>query len=165
MKSIEGKDRRLIKAEQSKSASTSLRQSKVLKERKVFTDREAILSKFDKEIRFEAAEMSQNYEMLYSLEKSIRNLVLEVMANKYGFEWWEKKVKFEIKEKVIYNRQNELNTGHTQLSENEIDYTTFGDLRQIIESNWGDFSGLLKNKFVFNRIMYTLNQLRGPLTH
>lgn len=144
------------------------RQSDILDEEivaKRISQRESILLKFDSKIRLEAAEMSQNYELLYCLEKSIRNLVLEVMANKYGFEWWEKKVKFEIKEKVKYNQKNELNTGHTQLSENEIDYTTFGDLRQIIESNWEDFSGLLKNKFAFNRIMYTLNQLRGPLAH
>lgn len=127
--------------------------------------RESILSNFNSDIRQEAKEMSRNYELLYCLEKSMRNYVLEIMADKYGFDWWDKKVNFDIKKKVDFNRKNELNTGHTQLSDNEIDYTTFGDLRQIVESNWSDFSDLFKNKFAFNRIMYTLNQLRGPLAH
>lgn len=132
---------------------------------KTMTPSEKFQPQFDAAIKAEAKEMSKHYEILYSLEKTMRNIVLEVMANKYGFDWWENKVSIEIKKKVNYNRQIELNTGHTQLSENEIDYTTFGDLRQIIESNWNDFSLKFKNKYAFNRIMYTLNQLRGPIAH
>lgn len=124
-----------------------------------------LLFKFDKKIREEAVTMSNHYEILYCLEKTMRNIVIEVMGDKYGFEWWNKSVSNEIKKKVDYNRQNESNTGHTQLSENEIDYTTFGDLRQIIEFNWDYFSNMFKNKFAFRRIMFTLNQLRGTVAH
>lgn len=120
---------------------------------------------FDKTLLAEANNMSQNYEILYCLEKTIRRLVSEHMEDKYGVNWWEIKVGDEIKRKVDYSKKQEMNTGHSKFSEKEIDYTTFGSLRQLIEQNWEDLSSIFKNKHAFNRIMYTLNQLRGPVAH
>lgn len=113
----------------------------------------------------EAREMSKHYEILYCLEKTMRNIVIEIMVEKYGNNWWDERIDPMIKSKVAKNREFELNTGYTKLSENDIDYTTFGDLRQIIEANWMVFDGKFKNKIAFKNIMYALNQLRGPIAH
>ena len=120
---------------------------------------------FDEKLKLDANSMSQHYEIVYCLERTMRNIVSEVMALKYGSDWWNNRVNLEIKKKVTSNKKLESNTGHTKLSGNEIDYTTFGDLRQIIDANWDDFLHKFDSRHAFNRIMYTLNQLRGPIAH
>ena len=40
---------------------------------------------------------------------------------------------------VSTNLDYELDTSHTKRSKDFIDYTTFGDLRKIINSNWNIF--------------------------
>jgi hypothetical protein len=46
---------------------------------------------------------------------------------------------FDVKNNVKNNLGYELDTALTKRSEHKIDYSTFGDLRKIINSNWGVF--------------------------
>jgi hypothetical protein len=120
---------------------------------------------FNSDYRKEARMMAQHYEVFYCLEKSIRSLVVQLMFEKYGIEWWEK-VKEEIRKSVDLNIKREEESGFTIRSEEKIDYTTFGELSQIVIGNWEAFEGLFKRgQRSFQKIMTNLNQLRGPIAH
>lgn len=116
--------------------------------------------------RKEAKLMAEHYEVFYCLEKSIRALILELMNEKYGENWWDEKVSEPIKANVKSNIKRDEDSGFTIRSEERIDYTTFGELSQIVSSNWEAFEELFKRgQKSFQRIMTNLNQLRGPIAH
>lgn len=120
---------------------------------------------FDSSFRKEAKEMGKHYEVFYCLETSIRSLVLQLMTEKFGEDWWDNKVKEEIKKNSDNNIKREAESGFTQRSERKIDYTTFGELTEIAQANWEAFENLFRNQRAFTKIMSSLNQLRGPIAH
>lgn len=121
---------------------------------------------FATELRREAKSMSKHYEVFYCLEKSVRSLISELMEEIYGSDWWEEKVGEAIKNNVKSNIKREEDSGFTIRSDEKIDYTTFGELSQIVISNWEAFEELFKRgKRSFQKIMTHLNQLRGPIAH
>lgn len=120
---------------------------------------------FSAEFRSEAKEMAEHYEVFYCLERSIRSLVVQLMKEKYGDNWWTEKVNPAIVANVENNIKREEESGFTQRSELKIDYTTFGELGQIVSGNWEAFADLFKNPRAFQKIMTSLNLLRGPIAH
>lgn len=121
---------------------------------------------FDFSFRKEAKEMAKHYEVFYCLEKSIRGLVMQLMLEKYGDNWWDEKVDEEIRKNADKNIHREEDSGFTIRSEEKIDYTTFGELTQIVTKNWPAFENLFKRgQRAFQRITNNLNQLRGPIAH
>ncbi|MEZ4804463.1 MAG: Swt1 family HEPN domain-containing protein [Bacteroidia bacterium] len=120
---------------------------------------------FEAAFRKEAKEMSQHYEVFYCLEKSIRSLIVQLMEDEYKDNWWEDQISEEIKKNVEKNIERESDSGFTQRSEDKIDYTTFGELSQIVNSNWDAFNELFRSKRAFQKIMNSLNLLRGPIAH
>ncbi|MFY0675608.1 MAG: hypothetical protein JXQ87_19620 [Bacteroidia bacterium] len=121
---------------------------------------------FASEFRKEAKSMAEHYEVFYCLEKSIRRLIVDLMAEKYGQNWWEEKVKEAIRNNVESNIKREEDSGFTIRSEEKIDYTTFGELSQIVTANWDVFEEIFKKgQRSFQRITSNLNQLRGPIAH
>lgn len=131
---------------------------------KEYTQKDYYLQ-FDSIFRKEAKEMARHYEVFYCLEKSIRSLVVQLMNEKYGNRWWDEKVPEEIKKNVDLNIKREEESGFTQRSELKIDYTTFGELGSIVNTNWEAFSDLFRNERAFRKIMTNLNLLRGPIAH
>jgi hypothetical protein len=122
-------------------------------------------AQFEAPFRKEAREMSKHYEVFYCLETSIRSLVVQLMREKYGDNWWDLRVKEEIKKNVEVNIKREADSGFTQRSEQKIDYTTFGELTEIVQGSWEAFENLFRNQRAFSKIMSSLNQLRGPIAH
>lgn len=122
-------------------------------------------AQFDAAFRNEAKEMSRHYEVFYCLEKSIRRLIVQIMKESYSDNWWELKVREEVRKNVETNIKREAESGFTERSELKIDYTTFGELTSIVQDNWDAFSALFKNLKAFSKIMTSLNQLRGPIAH
>jgi hypothetical protein len=121
---------------------------------------------FDASFQKEAKLMAEHYEVFYCLEKSIRRLVLELMNEKFGENWWDSKVDEEVRKNVLKNIQRDEDSGFTIRSEERIDYTTFGELTQIVTKNWEAFEVLFKRgQRAFQKIMTNLNQLRGPIAH
>ena len=120
---------------------------------------------FQEQIRKSAQSMSQHYELFFCLENSIRSLVSAKMVSKFGPEWWDKGVPDDVKKNVDFSMQRELESGVTPRSTEEIDYTTFGELSKIVTAQWEIFDDTFNNKKGFNRIMHTLNVLRGPIAH
>jgi len=133
---------------------------------KIETKEKEFYLQFEAEFRNEAKAMSKHYEVFYCLEKSIRRQVMLLMKEKYGEKWWDDKIEEEIKKSVDKNIQREEDSGFTIRSEEKIDYTTFGELTQIVTKNWEAFESLFRRgQRAFSKIMTNLNQLRGPIAH
>jgi len=126
---------------------------------------ETYYPQFEEKIRREAAEMSANYRVFYCLENSIRTLVIDVLQEKHGEDWWEDKVPEAVKNHVAATRRKEKEFGVSVRSQEAIDYTTFGELSEIIKSNWVDFSEIFQDVKALERVTSTLNVLRGPIAH
>jgi len=122
---------------------------------------------FDLEIRNEAKRMSKNYEIFYCLEKSIRNLINTLMESSKGEDWWNSEhavpdaVKIEVKKRISI----EIDSAVTLRSSDPIDFTTFGELAQIIQSNWSIFGSIFKSIKAVQGVMAKLNTLRAPIAH
>jgi len=121
---------------------------------------------FEQSVRAEAATMAAHYELFYCLEQSIRKLISDTLQDQAGVEWWSNgKVPSNIVKDVGDRVQREVDSGFTRRSDREIDYTTFGELSVIISSNWDLFGAIFSSKRAVERIMSSLNLLRGPIAH
>lgn len=123
---------------------------------------------FDLEIRKEAKKMAKNYEIFYCLEKSIRYLINTALESDFGDNWWNEpkivpdNVKIEVKKRI----SKEIDSAVTIRSDNPIDFTTFGELGEIVKSNWPIFNGIgFKSVRAFEGVMSKLNTIRGPIAH
>ena len=126
----------------------------------------AFYPQFEQSVRQEAAEMSDHYEVFYCLEQAIRKLIAETLEDAEGVDWWNSlRIPVDIKNDVANLVKKERDNGITQRSERMIDYTTFGQLSVIITTNWLLFEPILKNKRGVERVMASLNLLRGPIAH
>jgi len=120
---------------------------------------------FDQELRVEARDMGKHYELFYCLENSIRRLVAETLESEHGANWWDTCVPEKIKTNVKENMRREIDSGITLRSEDEIDFTTFGELGEIVRSKWASFDTMFSSEKAFSKIMTNLNVLRNPIAH
>lgn len=120
---------------------------------------------FPEAVRREAAEMAAHYELFYCLERSIRVLVNEKLETAHGATWWDTAVPQIVKDNAKKNMQREAESGATVRSTREIDYTTFGELGDIVRANWQTFSDTFNNEKAFSKVMNSLNLLRAPIAH
>ena len=109
--------------------------------------------------------MAKHYELFYCLEKNIRKLISETLESARGENWWNTCVPQQVKDNVQKNIQREKDSGITLRSENEIDFTTFGELGEIVKTNWDSFDVIFSNEKAFTKIMTSLNIIRGPIAH
>lgn len=120
---------------------------------------------FDQTLRSEAAEMSRHYELFYCLEKSIRTLIADTLKAQHGENWWSTKVPQTVRDNAAANVQREVDSGVTLRSEEDIDFTTFGELGEIVRTNWDSFDAIFSSQKAFTKIMTSLNMLRAPIAH
>jgi hypothetical protein len=128
---------------------------------------EVYYPQFDAAVRKESSEMAKDYELFYCLEKSIRSLVSDTIeAAEKTEHWWPcARVPKNIQDDVASRIQKELDAGMTRRSSDELDYTTFGELSVIINLNWDIFGGLFTSRKAVEKVMASLNSLRGPIAH
>ena len=120
---------------------------------------------FEAAIRKDAAEMAVYYQLFYCLERTIRELVHEKLEAEKGVNWWQECVPDEVRENAKKNMKQETEAGVTPRSNEEIDYTTFGELGEIVRRNWEPFSDTFNSQKAFSKVMNSLNVLRGPIAH
>lgn len=121
---------------------------------------------FDSDLRSEAAEMSRHYELFYCLEKSIRRFMSETLEAAEGVNWWGGGRVPQIISQVVGKRmQEELDSAVTVRSSEPIDFTTFGELGEIIKSNWDLFGSTFSSQRAVGKVMANLNTLRAPIAH
>lgn len=117
------------------------------------------------ELRAQAASMGDHYETFYALERSIRELVSEQLKAHAGGDWWESCVPDPVKVNADRAVSRERESGVTPRSDQMIDYTTFGELGDIIRANWEVFAGIINNRKALDKVLANLNTLRGPIAH
>ena len=120
---------------------------------------------FDHVLRVEAAEMGEHYELFYCLENGIRKILADTLQAIHGDNWWDQCVPEQVKKNAASNINREKELGVTSRSDQDIDYTTFGELADIVRENSDDFGSIFSSQKAFNRIMTSLNYLRGPIAH
>lgn len=120
----------------------------------------------DRAIRQEAAAMSRHYEVFYSLEKTIRSLVGETLVAADGEKWWQSaRVPPKIKQDAEARLQREVDSAMTLRSSDPLEFTTFGELGEIIKANWDLFGSIFTSPKAVEKVMASLNSLRGPIAH
>ena len=126
----------------------------------------AYYPQFSASLRTEARKMAQHYEIFYCLEKTIRELIVDIFEGTDDQDWWENMVPESVKQNVKKNRKRERESGVTPRSSDDIDYTTFGELGEIIKSNWALFGGVVFTEIkAVEKVMANLNSLRNPIAH
>lgn len=126
---------------------------------------QAYYPQFTQKLRDEAAAMAQHYATFYCLENSIRELICARMEEMHGRDWWETAVPPVVRENVAKNYRKELAAGVTLRSDRMIDYSNFGELGEIIKANFETFGDMLRDVTAVQRILTSLNTLRGPIAH
>ena len=120
----------------------------------------------EQQFRLEAAAMAPHYEVFYSLEKAIRRLISETLEAEAGVGWWTSdRIVPELQKEVAKRQQREIDSGTTPRSSEPIDFTTFGELGGIIKQNWDVFGALFTSVKAVEKVMGSLNTLRGPIAH
>jgi Swt1-like HEPN len=131
----------------------------------VVAEQETYLAQFDHVVRREALVMARHYQLFYCLENTLRELVESQLEDEYGEAWWEAHVPDQIRQSVAANKIREQDNGVTLRSSHPIDYTTFGELSEVIKSNWDIFGATFNSKRGLEKVMSSLNLLRGPVAH
>jgi hypothetical protein len=118
-------------------------------------------------IRAEAAAMAPHYEVIYSLETSMRRFVDDLLTTaETPNTWWNSgRVPPQIKKDAEGRQKRELDTGMTPRSPEPLDFTTFGELGEIIKANWDVFGTVFSSVKAVESVMGRLNSLRGPIAH
>lgn len=126
---------------------------------------ESYYPQIEQDIRSEAASMAPHYEIFYSLEKTVKRLIVNTLSSEAS-DWWNSgRIPQEIKKDAEKLRSDEVDTGITPRSDDFIDYCTFGELGQIITKNWDVFGSIFSSKKAVERVMVRLNTLRGSIAH
>jgi len=120
---------------------------------------------FEHEILQKARKMADFYVLYYSMENSVRKLITDVLREKYGSDWWEKKVPAGIKENVKKLQAKERETAMSIRSEDNLAYTNFGELTDIFNSNWNDFADILRSRKSVQDTLCQFNNIRNIIAH
>lgn len=123
------------------------------------------MSQFPSDLAETAESMAEFYKLFYLLENDIRRLISDTLSEEYGSDWWDHHTPSNVIEEVRLNQKRESEFGATSRSDNNLDYTTFGQLGDIIRHNWDLFGGIISNQKALGRVMSSLNNLRGPIAH
>lgn len=126
---------------------------------------EEFYPQFPEHIRREAESMARHYEIFYCLETSIRQLIADRLREEIGTDWWSQSVPEQIRKNAEDNRRRESETGMTPRSDDIIDFTTFGELGQIISANGKIFGDTFRDLKAVSRVLSSLNSLRAPIAH
>lgn len=118
----------------------------------------------DQDLRADAHKMAPFYEIFYSLERSIRRTISDVLNSEYD-EWWDEKVPQVVKDNVGKAIKKELDSGITMRSSENIDYCDFGELGEIIKYNWDLFGSIFRSVHAVEGVMRNLNTLRNTIAH
>jgi energy-converting hydrogenase A subunit M len=120
---------------------------------------------FESDILQEARKMADFYALYYSLENSIRRLISERLSEKHGATWWKDKVPPGVQKNVEEKQKEERDTTMSIRSEDPLDYTNFGELIDIFNANWADFSDTLRSPKAMQMILSQFNKIRNVVAH
>jgi Swt1-like HEPN len=120
----------------------------------------------EQELRSRAAAMAPHYETFFALENSIRAVVAASLEGDAGEAWWTcGRIPPGLQNDAEGRHEREIDSGMTPRSTEMMDYTTFGELSEIIKANWDMFGAIFSSKKAVEKVMASLNSLRAPIAH
>ena len=123
-------------------------------------------SDFSPRIAYDANKMASTYVAFFCLDNSVRELISSRLLERKGIDWWELAVPDKIRNDVTkLKEKEERNRYHAQRSVKLIGYTTFGNLAQIIVSNWDNFSDLFPDQHWVKSRFNDLEMSRNIIMH
>jgi hypothetical protein len=120
---------------------------------------------FEADIWHEAKRMADFYVLYYGLENTIRRLISGRLYEKHGADWWEQKVPNGVKVGVADKQKKEKDTPMSIRSDDLLTYTNFGELIDILNANWSDFSDTLRSQKATQQILSQFNLVRNVIAH
>jgi hypothetical protein len=118
-------------------------------------------------LKNEAERMTEAYQAIYIFENLIRHVVMTILENKYGKDWWNnpRVVSKEIKDHVESRKKEEKkNRWHAIRGSHDIFYTDFGALNRIITTNIVDFRDVFGDLEIQSE-MRQLERSRNIIAH
>ena len=121
---------------------------------------------FSPRVVYDAKKMSAVFIAFFCMENSARELISQRLAERKGISWWENCVPNKIRESVSkLKEKEEKNRYHSQRSISNIGYSMFGNLGQIIISNWEEFSDLFPSQAWVTSRFDDLEMSRNVIMH
>lgn len=124
------------------------------------------LGYIDDEFRIPAREMSVVYTAIAAFENSVRSLVKKVLLDEYKDEWWTKGVSESIRKTAESRQQEERQIKwHANRGDDPMSFIDFGQLNNVIVSNWKLFEILLRRQSWVQHIFETMQRSRNVIMH
>ena len=120
---------------------------------------------FEADIRTQARKMANFYVLYYCIENSIRRLISDTLSEKYGVNWWDQKVPEGIRSEVKDKQSKEKDTAFSIRSDDPLSYTNFGELIDILNANFADFSDTIRGKKAMQQVLSPFNSIRNVIAH
>jgi hypothetical protein len=120
---------------------------------------------FELELIQEAKKMADFYVLYYAFENSIRRLISGRLSEKYGLNWWDTNVPEGVKVNVKDKQNKERDTLMSIRSDEPLSYTNFGELIDILNKNWTDFSDLIRSQKAMQQVLGQFNLIRNIIAH
>lgn len=121
---------------------------------------------FEFEIIQSAKKMADFYVLYYAFENSIRRLIAGRLSEKHGMNWWDTAAVPEGVKVNVKDKQNkEKDTLMSIRSDDPLSYTNFGELIDILNKNWTDFSDLIRSQKAMQQVLGQFNLIRNIIAH
>lgn len=106
------------------------------------------------------------YAAIAAFENGVRVLVTKTLVERFKEEWWEKGVTPNIRDRAKKRMEDEQTAKwHTQRGQDPINYTTFGDLKNIMQNNWDAFEDLIGSLQWAAGIFDVIERSRNVIMH
>lgn len=123
------------------------------------------LDLFEFDIVVSARKMARFYVYYYAFENSLRRLISGRLKEKYGINWWDLKAPNGVKQNVEKNQEKEKETAMAIRSDEPIYYANFGELIDLINANWEDFSDTIRSKKAMESVVSQFGKIRNVIAH
>lgn len=120
---------------------------------------------FELDIIQSAKKMADFYILYYAYENSVRRLISGTLSEKYGINWWETQVPEGVRNNVTDKQKKEKDTVMSIRSDDPLSYTNFGELIDILNKNWADFSDSIRSQKAMQQILGQFNLIRNTIAH
>lgn len=121
---------------------------------------------FSPTIWIQASQMSSVYMILYCIENTLRQLIIDRLSERKGLAWWDNCVSQKIKKNAErIKKEEEVNKYISSRSTILINYSLLDDLGDIICTNWDDFSDIVPDQAWVKSRMSDLTKCRNIIMH
>lgn len=124
-----------------------------------------ILQAFPEQLLKESHDMSSCYQILYCFENDLRKIINDVMEDSFGTNWWEQKVRNNIKIDVRKRQEAEKNSVFFARVDDPLYFTTLGELKEIISDNYDVFANHFRSQKFVEELLFQINRLRIVVGH